>query len=79
MQKRGIWFFVVTVVLLGLSAFINFSEDPNLGLDVAGGVRFTIRAELGTLSPEERSGEACADFRGDVVRPLSLGIPVWVH
>ena len=80
MQKRGIWFFVVTVVLLGLSAFINYSEDPNLGLDVAGGVRFTIRAEIGNLSAEERTGEAWARKANQTVQILerraaqSLGV-----
>ncbi|MEO7453541.1 MAG: hypothetical protein ABIV13_02120, partial [Fimbriimonadales bacterium] len=58
MQKRGIWFVVVTLVLVGLSAVLNFTEDPRLGLDVAGGIRFTIRAELDNLNPEERLGDA---------------------
>ena len=60
MQNRSIWFFVVTVVLLGLSAFINYSEPPNLGLDVAGGIRFTIRAEVENLPAGERGGATWA-------------------
>jgi SecD/SecF fusion protein len=60
LQKRGIWFVVVTLALVALSVWINVSIKPRLGLDVAGGVRFTIRAELDELSAQERTGDAWA-------------------
>ena len=80
MQNRSIWFFVVTVVLLGLSAFINYSEPPNLGLDVAGGIRFTIRAEVENLPAGERGGATWAAKANQTVQILerrasqSLGV-----
>ena len=70
MQKRGIWFVVVTVVLVGLSVLVNTQVAPRLGLDVAGGVRFTIRAELDKLAPEERSGDAWARKANQTVQIL---------
>lgn len=80
MQKRGIWFVVVTLVLVGLSVLVNSTVDPRLGLDVAGGIRFTIRAELDRLSPDERTGEAWVQKANQTVQILerrasqSLGV-----
>ncbi|MDQ2985267.1 MAG: protein translocase subunit SecD [Armatimonadota bacterium] len=70
MQKRGTWFVVVTLILVGLSAWINYGIKPRLGLDVAGGIRFTIRAELGELTSEERSGTAWASKANQTVAIL---------
>lgn len=58
MQKRGIWFVVVTLALVGLSIAVNIGIPPRLGLDVAGGVRFTIRADVNDLSAAEQTGDA---------------------
>lgn len=58
MQKRGIWFVVVTLALVALSIAVNIGIPPRLGLDVAGGVRFTIRADVSGLSAAEQTGDA---------------------
>jgi len=60
LQKRGIWFVVVTLALVGLSIAVNIGIPPRLGLDVAGGVRFTIRADVSGLSAQESTGDAWA-------------------
>lgn len=53
-QQRGFWFLVLVLGLLGLSVAINWMVPANLGLDVAGGIRMTIRADLNTLTPEQK-------------------------
>lgn len=45
MQKNNLYFVLFVLILIGLSVVVNLTTKPNLGLDVAGGVRFTIRAE----------------------------------
>ncbi|MBA3725109.1 MAG: protein translocase subunit SecD [Armatimonadetes bacterium] len=56
-MQRGIWFILVTVVLVGLSIWVNLTVKPRLGLDVDGGIRFTILADKSKLSPADRTGE----------------------
>ncbi|MGI8924651.1 MAG: protein translocase subunit SecD [Fimbriimonadales bacterium] len=56
-MQRGIWFILVTVVLVGLSIWVNLTVKPRLGLDVDGGIRFTILADKSKLAPADRSGE----------------------
>jgi SecD/SecF fusion protein len=70
LQKRGIWFVVVTLVLVGLSILVNATIAPRLGLDVAGGIRFTIRAELDELTQAERTGEAWSTKANQTVQIL---------
>lgn len=53
-KQRGFWFIVIVVALVALSAVVNARVKPNLGLDIAGGIRMTIRADMSTLSPEQR-------------------------
>lgn len=53
-KQRGFWFIVIVLALVGLSAFLNARLKPNLGLDIAGGIRMTIRADMSTLTPEQR-------------------------
>jgi len=53
-KQRGFWFIVIVLALVGLSAFINARVKPNLGLDIAGGIRMTIRANMSTLTDEQR-------------------------
>ncbi|HET6644199.1 MAG TPA: protein translocase subunit SecD [Fimbriimonadales bacterium] len=43
---------------MALSLWVNFTNTPRLGLDVAGGIRFTILADKSKLSPADASGEA---------------------
>jgi SecD/SecF fusion protein len=57
LQKRGIWFILIVLGLLGLSIVINLTMAPRLGLDIAGGIRFTIRADKSKLAFNEQSGE----------------------
>ncbi|MCH8274238.1 MAG: hypothetical protein IH851_05560, partial [Armatimonadetes bacterium] len=53
MQKRGIWFLGLVAVLVGASILFNVTQEPRLGLDIAGGLRFTILADIESLNPDE--------------------------
>ncbi len=53
MQRVG-WFLLVVSGLVVLSGVVIWQEKVRLGLDVAGGMRFTIRAKTEALTPEER-------------------------
>ncbi|MCL6623701.1 MAG: protein translocase subunit SecD [Fimbriimonadales bacterium] len=52
-MQRSVWFLLFVVALVVLSAVVIWQEKVRLGLDVAGGMRFTIRAKKEALSAEE--------------------------
>ncbi|MFN8140265.1 MAG: protein translocase subunit SecD [Fimbriimonadales bacterium] len=67
MQKKGLWFLIVIIVLVALSLAVgtpifksvpglkDLYKAPKYGLDVAGGVRFTFKADVEKLAPEEQA------------------------
>jgi SecD/SecF fusion protein len=66
--QRSVWFLLFVVALVVLSALVIWREKVRLGLDVAGGMRFTIRAKKEALSTEELKN--WEDSAREVVRIL---------
>jgi SecD/SecF fusion protein len=66
--QRSVWFLLFVVALVVLSALVIWREKVRLGLDVAGGMRFTIRAKKEALSAEELKN--WEDSAREVVRIL---------
>ncbi len=67
-MQRSVWFLLFVVALVVLSALVIWREKVRLGLDVAGGMRFTIRAKKEALSTEELKN--WEDSAREVVRIL---------
>ena len=82
MQRRSIAFILIVLALVALSVVVNLRTEPRLGLDIAGGIRFRIRAEIDKLSPEERAREglfiADAIMRGVPFSEDFREVPEWV-
>ncbi len=67
MRNRGLWFLVLILALVAISLAIatpifsrvpglkELQKKPKYGLDVAGGIRFTFKANLDQLTPQERA------------------------
>jgi len=53
MQKHFVYLGII-VVLAGLAAWGLYKPPNRLGLDVKGGIRITLRAELQKLPPAEQ-------------------------
>jgi SecD/SecF fusion protein len=56
LQQRAPWFIILVLALVGLSVWINLAFPARLGLDIDGGIRFTILADKSRLPATERTG-----------------------
>ena len=53
-MRQG-WLILIVIVLLGLSVWSALTREPTYGLDVKGGYRVILQADLSKLKPEERN------------------------
>lgn len=76
LQSRNVWFLVLVVALTAASIFGYVNKPLKKGLDVAGGIRLTMKIDPATITAEQRKtlGRLQTQVQDNLERRISQGL-----